>query len=710
MLTQDPGKVKPLPIAQAIETLNFLHPDEDVFELCIIGPKNTTGPWQDRAYGKKPIVAGWFRDQKKAAALAVQVPAEGVYTTLNPCQEALLARADHRLKAGANRTKDTEISRIGNLLIDLDPIRPEGISSTNQEHEEALGMAAIIRDDLAQEGLLEPLVGDSGNGAHLIYALDLANIDDNVDLLKRVLAGLAIRYASKLKELGLEIDQKVFNPARLTKLYGTITRKGDNTQDRPHRMAQIISLPHARRPVPIELLQKIATPGQSQGPAQAEKAGAREGQFDIEAYLSHYGVVVSKVKEHRGGMLYCLETCLFDPGHSGNEAAIGRTAEGKLYYQCFHNSCKGRTWVEARRLISGDDKLTRFIIGGYSVDNAPTGQAKPKLTSSEVLEHHHTNTPFLGEVERSQLVDMMTTAGWSQDKVSYISNILAQSERTTENYNLAAEVREWVLSSRGVFLSSDFVREAGLSSMSSREFNKNLSKVFERLVKDGVIERVGERRGHFRRIERECEALDFLSASPEILPVKWPFELEKLVNIYRKNLAVVAGTSNAGKTAFLLDFVRLNMASFPINYFSSEMGPEELRLRLEKFDLSLTDWRFKPYERAANFADAIIPDAINVVDYLELTDNFYKVAGELKSIFDKLTTGLAVIALQKKAGASVGRGGDFSLEKARLYLSMDPGEMKIIKAKNWAQPGHNPNNLKIRFKLVNGARFIELPD
>ena len=87
------------------------------------------------------------------AALAPQVQANGVYVTLNPCQEALLARANERLVAGVGRTKDAEIQRIRNLLIDIDPTRPEGISSTDTEHDAALEMAQIIRADLEEAGL-----------------------------------------------------------------------------------------------------------------------------------------------------------------------------------------------------------------------------------------------------------------------------------------------------------------------------------------------------------------------------------------------------------------------------------------------------------------------------------------------------------------------------------------------------------------------------
>ncbi len=50
--------------------------------------------------------------------------------------------------------------------------------------------------------------------------------------------------------------------------------------------------------------------------------------------------------------------CLFNPDHTANEAAIGQTEEGKLFYQCFHDSCKNRTWREARQLISGNDPIS----------------------------------------------------------------------------------------------------------------------------------------------------------------------------------------------------------------------------------------------------------------------------------------------------------------------------------------------------------------
>jgi ribosome biogenesis protein Nip4 len=232
------------PAQHVAATLKFLHPGDEVFEICLISPvQDKSSFWEGRAFGQKKIVAGWFRDKEKAAALVAQIKAEGIYVTLNPCQEALLARAHERLKANVARSQDKEMAAIRNLLIDIDPIRPHGISSTDAEHEAAMSFTLKLRSNLRDKGWPEPLVGDSGNGAHLVYPLDLANTPENAELLKKVLGALAQQYAEELVILGLDLDTKNFNPSRLTKLYGTQTHKGDHTPARPHRWARIAECP-----------------------------------------------------------------------------------------------------------------------------------------------------------------------------------------------------------------------------------------------------------------------------------------------------------------------------------------------------------------------------------------------------------------------------------------------------------------------------------
>jgi len=60
-------------------------------------------------------------------------------------------------------------------LIDCDPVRPSGISATDDERKTAADIARQIGRYLRREGWPEPFVADSGNGYHLLYSVDLPN-------------------------------------------------------------------------------------------------------------------------------------------------------------------------------------------------------------------------------------------------------------------------------------------------------------------------------------------------------------------------------------------------------------------------------------------------------------------------------------------------------------------------------------------------------
>jgi hypothetical protein len=184
-------------------------------------------------------MSGYFDDLKPLADCACKYgsTAKGVYVTLNPVNPALLARAFNRLRTAGRSdslTGDIDITKRRWLPVDLDPVRPSGISSTDEEHSLAVERAFEIRDALRQRDWPEPIVGDSGNGSHLLYRVELPTSDD--ELVKRFLQALASRFDDDR----VKIDQQVFNPSRIWKLYGTVSRKGDHVADRPHRLARIL--------------------------------------------------------------------------------------------------------------------------------------------------------------------------------------------------------------------------------------------------------------------------------------------------------------------------------------------------------------------------------------------------------------------------------------------------------------------------------------
>jgi len=281
-----------------------------------------------------------------------------------------------------------------------------------------------------------------------------------------------------------------------------------------------------------------------------------------------------------------------------------------------------------------------------------------------------------------------------------------RDKAANKHTGITEKVREWVMTSTGLIMTSDVHRELGLTS---RDLKKQANEAIRRMEQDNILVRCGTKNGCYRMIEKDAPLIDFINVNLNApYSIKWPFKIEDLVDLYPGNVVVLAGEANAGKTALLLNVVRRNMYQHKIEYFSSEMGPEEFHLRLAKFDdIKLGEWRFSPRQRSSKFADVVVPGALNIIDYLEITEDFFKIGGEIKDIFDRVGKGIAIIALQKKKGSDIGRGGDFTLEKPRLYLSMQPGELKIVKGKNWADPECNPNGTIWKFKLVQGCRFIE---
>jgi len=241
--------------------------------------------------------------------------------------------------------------------------------------------------------------------------------------------------------------------------------------------------------------------------------------------------------------------------------------------------------------------------------------------------------------------------------------------------------------------------------VSSREEKKNVSQILRRLLTQGIIERAGKKNACYRRIELECESLDWQNAPTNDIPLKLPFDLHEKVKIYPGNIIVVAGYKDAGKTAFALNFTRMNMDRFDIHYFSSEMGESELRLRLDLFEgMKKEDWKCDFRDRRGNFADVIHPDAFNIIDYIEITEEHWLVGKYLLDIHRKLKNGIALVALQKPWGRDIARGGESSLDKPRLYLAMNPGRIKIVSAKNW-RGTDNPNGMVRNFKLYQGHDF-----
>jgi hypothetical protein len=396
-------KRQPTPeeVAHLIEqTLRALFDPEQVFEVRV----------PEMADGR--TASGYFNDITKAVT-AIQkldgtVPA--IYVTLNRLPPEMLGRANNRVRVGKQAqpaTADDEVLWRDHLLLDFDPQRLSGISASVTEHDASLQRVKDVARVLATEhGWPDPLVGDSGNGGHLVYDLDLPNDEPSRVRVEQVLRALAARFNDPAgASPRITLDTGVFNASRITKAYGTIAAKGDVLPDRRHRRSHLLRVPDVRVPVTVAQMDAVIAaylPAGPSGAAGAAGAGTRAegsgpsatGTSPARDFLARHGLAVAYVKTGRQGQtLYILRQCVFDPSHMRGSAAVQEWPSGALGYKCFHAHCADKTWADVRALLEPEPasgRGTGATTGKVAFDWRAAHQSAEALRQKDI-----THPPFV---------------------------------------------------------------------------------------------------------------------------------------------------------------------------------------------------------------------------------------------------------------------------------------------------------------------------
>ncbi len=326
-----------------------------------------------RALGNTSTYSGYFNDfnelVRRTEILDCTGDVNGIYFVLNELNPKLLARRANRIpKLGKkdNTTSDSDIIKRRWLPIDIDPIRPSGISSSDEEHKKALQKAEEVSRWLSEEGFPEPILADSGNGAHLLYKIDVDNTDESRHLIERFLEVLSIFHSDER----CAIDTAVFNAARIWKLYGTMSRKGDNIPERPHRRAKIIRIPQEISTVPESTILKINSIIPE--PVVSEKNNYNNNfqqhpyfpqrtALNLKDWLAANNIDIDDEKKWKDGTLYVLDQCPFSDAHKYGAYAI-QFSNGAIHIACHHNSCGGNRnrWKELRERYGYQDSSSKF--------------------------------------------------------------------------------------------------------------------------------------------------------------------------------------------------------------------------------------------------------------------------------------------------------------------------------------------------------------
>lgn len=307
-----------------------------------------------RILGKKTY-SGYYKDIEKLISDIERFdsdPEEQMYYTLNSIDDSCYGRTQCNRLIVSPKTTTTDSDIIGRnfVLVDLDPKRKTGVNASNEELEYAHQKAIEIYKFLLSNGFNEPIVCMSGNGWHLNIPCQIAVNNETDALIKRFLSALSMLFSDDK----VDIDEKVFNRARISKLYGTTAKKGANIPDRPHRMSKIVKAPDEIKITDIEYFKKIAELYPVPDQITVRDKYYTGDNFDLDDFLNKHGIKVSRIDNVAGGKKYILDHCVFNESHRGKDAVIFKSDSGALSYVCLHNSCSGYKWKDFRMKYEPD--------------------------------------------------------------------------------------------------------------------------------------------------------------------------------------------------------------------------------------------------------------------------------------------------------------------------------------------------------------------
>ena len=317
-------------------------------------------------------------DLSQAAEALSNRGARGVYFTPNPVKNSpkLGKLNDIRVAQRGSLTTDEDIESIDWLLIDVDPERETGKSATTEQKNCAKAVTADIYTTLTDMGWPEPFIGDSGNGCHLMYRVEGVTSTE----IRFALDALAFMF----NEDGAKVDQLVFNPSRIWKLYGTAARKGEHTDESPHRKSFLLSAPEEVVPVSKQQLQGLL----SVVPERDKHSGdSVTAQASLTLWVKEHFPQLADAESWNGqGRRWIFDVCPWDEAHRDRSAYVVQFNNGAIAAGCLHANCPGHEKDKDGKSL-GWKKLqdlagVRFVSGssGQPVPISASTTDSPNLT------------------------------------------------------------------------------------------------------------------------------------------------------------------------------------------------------------------------------------------------------------------------------------------------------------------------------------------
>lgn len=358
---------------------------------------------------------------------------KGWYMTINPTD-------------GKGRKKENIVRR-EYLVVDIDPVRASGSNSTQAAMEESYALACRIHNFLPSS-----YMGCSGNGWHLIYKCRLENTDEDNQLVNEFYDCLDKLFSTPTQK----IDRCMADINRLTKIYGTMSRKAPHTDDCPQRRSfMFLSVkdiyPHLNGEVQTTMINskvlsnlidimnvKIDQMNTTNSNSSNNNDNNKKRSANQEWIVSWCKKHKLEFREFEKGVK--LRHCPFYHEHQNEWCTTilvdGARDENHFGFSCFGNHCKNEegkqlhTWRELRQLLEGNSETK-----SEQTDSLPLGKKLDLSNVSSELEFSGVSSGFsqidnaLGGGFWNKTFSIITsTAG--QGKTTFcqqlISNYLAQ--------------------------------------------------------------------------------------------------------------------------------------------------------------------------------------------------------------------------------------------------------------------------------------------
>lgn len=317
------------------------------------------------------IRLGYFNDRDLALRAIEQVPDyKAAWASLNPVRLPGGFPSPEVLQQRSSRASAGDVLFRVSLLVDFDPERPTDTNSTDAEKQAAREQAEQAREYLRGKGWPDPAFCDSGNGWHLRYGIELPNNSDSDRLVKCALA--------QLKNIFQMVDTTASDAARLCKLYGTWTRKGPNSEERPWRQSCVIE--QGSDAVVTEQQLKALLPA---SPAPAKPDDAKLNR--LLEFLERFQVEVRDTEQLANGWRVEI-ACPWAKEHTTADSQRGTVVtfiDGQGYgFKCLHGHCDKRHWQEFREKL---DAGRTFSFGDAGPD-VVFGGGLPLITHATLAE------------------------------------------------------------------------------------------------------------------------------------------------------------------------------------------------------------------------------------------------------------------------------------------------------------------------------------